>query len=82
MEELNITGEYKLYAKKIVVVINDVEHDLSSQIPDYIWRIGVGDNIRNLSHPIIRWRIRKKLSKIVNRIVRRMLHKKNVRIIL
>ena len=81
MDELKITGEYSVYNKTVFVVINGEMFDLSNKIPEHIWRIGVGDNIYNLNNPVISWRIRKKLSKILNGIVRRMLHKRNVRIV-
>ena len=77
-----IKGSFHIYQKKVSVTIDGVFYDLSKEIPDHIWRLGVGDNIHMINHPKINWQIRSALSKEVNRIIATMLNRTDIRIML
>lgn len=82
-EELDISGNFSLWAKRIIIIVNNVKYDLSKEIPDNIWRLGVPDGKEYLlDHPYVNWKIRTELSKEVNKIVAKMLNRDDIRIIL
>ena len=65
-----LDGRLSLYKKELVIIINGVEHNLSSSVGDDVWRKNVGDNIYNLNNPQVNYEIRVELSKIVNAYVK------------
>ena len=65
-----LDGRLSLYKKELVIIINGVEHNLSSSVGDDVWRKNVGDNIHNLNNPQVNYEIRVELSKIANAYVK------------
>ena len=65
-----LDGRLSLYKKELVIIINGVEHNLSSSVGDDVWRKNVGDNIHNLNNPQVSYEIRVELSKIANSYVK------------
>lgn len=61
-----LEGKFSIFKKELVLIINGIEHNLSSSISDEIWRKGVGDNIYMINHPEVNFEIRVELSKVAN----------------
>lgn len=63
-------GTFSIWAKKINIIIDDVEYDISDKIPDWIWRYKTEGKDSNINNPTISWEIRKELGKEVTKIVK------------
>jgi hypothetical protein len=73
-------GKFSIYGKKIVVLIDGVEHDISDKIPDWIWRYETKGNDINLNNPVVNWKIRTELAKATRKIVEEITGSDNVQI--
>lgn len=63
-------GNFSVWAKKIVIIIDGVEHDISDRIPNWIWRYKTEGNDNNLNNPVVNWEIRTELARATEKIVK------------
>lgn len=63
-------GNFSLWGKKIIVIIDGIEHDISDRIPEWVWRYETQGSDNNLNNPIVNWKIRVELAKEATKILR------------